>query len=160
MHKVFLGIGGNLGDKKKNLQKCIELIRENLGEVDIISSVYETPPWGFSAESNFLNQVILIETNLDMLQLLQETQKIEAQFKKRRSSEGYSSREMDIDILFFDDEIIETPELIIPHPLLHKRNFVLAPMVEIAGEFIHPVLNKKMRLLLDECDDRSPIVKI
>ncbi len=160
MHKVFLGIGGNLGDKKKNLQKCIELIREKLGEVEIISSVYETPPWGFSAESNFWNQVILIDTHLDMLQLLQETQKIEGQFKKRQTSEGYSSREMDIDILFFDHEIIEASELIIPHPLLHKRNFVLAPLAEIAGEFIHPVLSKKIDLLLDECKDDSPIFKI
>ena len=160
MHKVFLGIGGNLGDKKKNLQKCIELISENLGEIDNISSVYETPPWGFSAESNFWNQVILINTNLDMLQLLIESQKIESQFKKRQIAEGYSSREMDIDILFFDDEIIETLELTIPHPFLHKRNFVLAPMAEIAGKFIHPVLNKNMRCLLDECDDESTIFKI
>ena len=160
MRKVFLGIGGNIGDKKKNFIYCRKLIEKSLGKIILLSPVYETPPWGFSSENNFWNQVVCCETNFEPETLLKEIHQIEILFGRDRKSDGYNSREMDIDILYFDDFIIESESLIIPHPLIHKRLFVLKPLSDIAPDLIHPVLKKTSLQMLYDCKDTSIINKV
>lgn len=157
MHQVFLGTGGNIGNKHDNFDKVFTFIKNELGAIIKSSSIYETSPWGFQAEENFWNQVLWIETLLSPLDVLKRIAKIEAEFGRKRTGEGYTSREMDIDILYFDDEIIETKNLTIPHPLLHKRLFVLVPLAEIAPDFVHPVLQITNAEMLKVCEDKSAI---
>jgi 2-amino-4-hydroxy-6-hydroxymethyldihydropteridine diphosphokinase len=160
MHQVFLGIGGNLGNKHNNLTKILLLIENELGAIRKKSSVYETPPWGFQAEEDFWNMVIQIETRLNPEKLLHKAKNIEQEFGRKIQTENYTSREMDIDILYFDDLIIENELLKIPHPQIQKRLFVLVPLVEIAPEKKHPLLQKTSRKLLENCRDKSEIKKL
>lgn len=160
MYKVFLGIGGNLGDKQKNFDKAHVLIEQKIGKILIASSIYETPPWGFHAENNFWNQVILVETEILPEELLFEIHTIEDNFGRDRKTTGYSSREMDIDILYIDDLFMENDSLTIPHPRIHQRLFVLVPLVEIAPEFKHPLLRLTSLQMLNNCRDKSIIKKI
>ncbi len=160
MHQVFLSIGGNLGNKRANFDKVYTHIQNELGCIVLRSSVYETPAWGFVSEDSFWNQVLCIETLLNPSEMLEKIKKIDAAFGRKRSGNGYSSREMDIDILYFDDNIINTENLTIPHPLLHKRLFVLVPLAEIAPDFVHPVLKLSSLEMLRICDDKSEIKKL
>lgn len=133
IHRVFLSLGSNLGDRQAHLNKAIELIAERIGEVVRQSSFIETEPWGFESENRFLNGAILVETTLMPRQLLKATQKIERELgRKRKSSSGvYHDRPIDIDILLYDDLTIDEPDLKIPHPLMHERDFVMIPLREI-----------------------------
>lgn len=133
IHRVFLSLGSNLGDRQAHLNKAIELIGERIGEVVRQSSFIETEPWGFESENRFLNGAILVETTLTPRQLLKATQKIERELgRKRKSSSGvYHDRPIDIDILLYDDLTIDEPDLKIPHPLMHERDFVMIPLREI-----------------------------
>lgn len=160
MHQVFLSIGGNLGNKRANFDKVYTHIQNELGCIVLRSSVYETPAWGFDSEDPFWNQVLCIETHLNPSEILDNIEKIDAVFGRKRSENGYSSREMDIDILYFDDKITQTENLTIPHPLLHKRLFVLVPLAEIAPDFVHPVLKLSSLEMLRICDDKSEIKKL
>jgi len=155
MHQVFLGTGGNIGNKHDNFDKVYTFIKNELGAIIKSSSIYETSPWGFQAEENFWNQVLVVETDFSPFELLQKINLIESQFGRKRDGQQYKSREMDIDILYFDDEIIETENLTIPHPLLHKRLFVLVPLAEIAPDFVHPVLQISNAEMLNICADKS-----
>jgi 2-amino-4-hydroxy-6-hydroxymethyldihydropteridine diphosphokinase len=155
MRKVFLGLGANLGDRELNLQTALENIRENIGKVVLLSSVYETEPWGFSSDDQFLNMVTEVETKLNPSGLLGRILMIEANMGRLRSGNIYASRQIDIDILLYGNKILETKSLVIPHPKLHERKFVLVPLCEIAPDFVHPVLNKDIKTLLKECTDYS-----
>ena len=138
-HKVYLGLGSNLGDRNANLEQSIALIHERVGEVIRRSSFIETEPWGFESENRFLNGVILCETTLTPRQLLKATQKIERQLGRRKKSTdsrlltpvSYSDRPIDIDILLYDDLTVDEPDLKIPHPLMHERDFVMIPLEEV-----------------------------
>lgn len=141
-HKVYLGLGSNLGDRRMNIIRAIELIGERVGRVTQCSSLIETEPWGFESENNFLNGVILCETTLTPRQVLRKTQKIErdlGRIKKTNSqrstvnSQLYSDRPIDIDILLYDDLTVDEPDLKIPHPLMQEREFVMIPLKEIGG---------------------------
>lgn len=161
MHKVFLGIGGNVGNKQKNLTETLILIENHLGEVVKASSIYETPPWGFHADENFWNQVVLIKTDLSAHVLISEIHKIEQHFGRQRKADSrYSSREMDIDILYFDEEHIDDGVLTVPHPRIPQRKFVLVPLVEIAPDFVHPLLQQNNFQLLESCKDESVIKRV
>lgn len=160
MHQVFLGTGGNIGNKRDNFDKVYTFIKNELGNITKSSSVYETPPWGFEATENFWNMVFIIETEFSAAVLLQKINKIEDCFGRTRDHLIYKSREMDIDILYFDDETINTENLTIPHPLLHKRLFVLVPLAEIAPDFFHPVLKLTSLEMLKNCVDKSEIRKV
>lgn len=160
MHKVFLGIGGNIGNKHNNFEKVVKIIETELGEITKKSSVYETPPWGFDTKDNFWNQVIIIKTELSPFQLLEKIHRIEKQFGRKRKSIDYSSREMDIDILYYDDFYFETKNLIIPHPKMQLRKFVLIPLNEIAHDFKHPLLRFTSFQMLENCKDASIIFKL
>ena len=160
MHKVYLGIGGNIGNKEKNFEEVYQIIDNEIGKIIRSSSVYETPPWGFQAEEPFWNSIIEISTSLEDLELLWKIQEVEDRFGRKRGKEQYTSREMDIDILYFDDIYIETKTLIIPHPRIHQRKFVLVPLAEIAPELKHPLLRLTSLEMLENCKDASMIKKV
>lgn len=138
-HQVYLGLGSNLGDREENIRKAISLIDERVGKVLRQSSLIETDPWGFESSNRFLNAVILCETTLTPRQVLKATQKIERELgrKKKLIANGqqpranYKDRPIDIDILLYDDLTVDEPDLKIPHPLMHERDFVMIPLNEI-----------------------------
>lgn len=160
MHKVYLGIGGNIGNKSDNFNKAHDFIKKELGKIINSSSIYESPPWGFHAEENFWNQVVLIETKLSPEALLTKIQEIEDNFDRKRNLKNYSSRKMDIDILYYDTIFMETESLIIPHPRIHQRMFVLVPLVEIAPDLKHPLFRFTNLQMLENCKDKSVIKKV
>jgi len=145
----YVSLGSNLGDKKQNLEKAIQLIAERAGTVSAISSIYETEPWGYESSNVFFNMAIRIETEHSPIQLLKITQKIEKEMgrTKKSSKSGYQDRIIDIDLIMVGNLIMETQELTLPHPLFHKRQFVMEPLCEIAPDLIHPVLEKSIKEL-------------
>ena len=133
-HRVYLGLGSNLGNREENIRKAILLIGEKVGTVLRQSSLIETEPWGFESENSFLNGVILVETTFTPRQTLKATQKIERELGRKRKSDSlkkYADRPIDIDILLYDDLTIDEPDLKIPHPLMEQRDFVMIPLREI-----------------------------
>jgi 2-amino-4-hydroxy-6-hydroxymethyldihydropteridine diphosphokinase len=147
---VYLGLGTNLGDKERNLNVVILALSQEVGFVIRQSTFYTSNPWGFDSENKFLNAVVLVETNLSPFDLLAKTQELERIIGRvTKSITGYSDRLIDIDILFYDNLIIDQPTLKIPHPHIVERDFVLIPLVEIAPEFVHPVMGRKIIDLRD-----------
>lgn len=146
---VYLGLGTNLGDKAANLHAAVHLISGKIGKVISLSSFYATAPWGFESENSFLNAAICVETYLSPLEVLHRTQEIERTLGRTHKSTGgiYHDRIIDIDLLLYNKEIIQTPELTIPHPLMLQRDFVMNPLVEIAPDVVHPVFGKKLSAL-------------
>ena len=132
-HKVYLGLGSNLGDGRKNLERAIRLIDDRVGQVTRQSSFIETEPWGFESQNKFTNAVILCETTKTPREVLMLTQQIERDMGRRKKSVsgGYADRPIDIDILLYDDLTIDEPDLKIPHPLMHERDFVMIPLEEV-----------------------------
>ena len=158
-HKVYLSLGSNMGNRLATLQKAIFRIQRDVGQVLDISSVYENPAVGFAGDE-FLNACISLLTELSPKELLDALLHIEREFGRVRSqSEGYSSRTLDIDIIYYGYEVIDTEDLVVPHPQMHNRNFVLKPLSDIAPQFYHPVFQKDTRNLLQECKDRSKLTK-
>lgn len=131
-HRVYLGLGSNLGDRERNLLEAIRLIVEQVGEVTRQSSFIETEPWGFQSDNSFLNAVVLCETDKTPREVLQLTQRIERSMGRRsKTTSGYSDRPIDIDILLYDELTVSEPDLKIPHPLMCERDFVMIPLSEI-----------------------------
>lgn len=157
MKIVFLGIGTNLGKREENLKLALTGIEENIGKVLKSSAVYESEPWGFVADIEFLNMVIKVETKLSPVQLLKEILNIESSIGRIRSDVQYLSRTIDIDILLYEDLIIDEKRLKIPHPLIQERRFVLTPLCDIAPETVHPVLLMSFISLLELCKDNSKV---
>ena len=154
MIELYTLLGGNLGDKKKIFEEARELLGERIGKISALSSVYETEPWGFESEDIFWNQVLKMETELSTEEILAKIQQIEQDLGRIRKENQFSSRIIDIDILFYGDQIINQENLIIPHPRIQERKFTLVPLCEIAPELLHPVLKKSIGQLLKECPDR------
>ena len=152
MATVYLGLGTNLGDKEANLRTAIYKLQERIGKQVSLSSFYETAPWGFKSDHSFLTAAIGLETNLSPLEVLHITQEIEKELgRKKKSVNGsYSDRLIDIDILLYDNLVLQTPELTVPHPLMTERDFVMKPLIEIAGNAIHPTLQKTLSELYQE----------
>lgn len=149
--KVVLILGGNRGDRKELINQAVRFISEK-NHLVASSAIYETQAWGNVAKGNFLNQVIQIETSVSPEKLLEQVQEIEKKLGRKRT-ETWGDRTMDIDILYFEDEVIQTPNLTIPHPFIQDRRFVLVPLTEILPDMIHPTLGKSNRTLLEECQD-------
>ena len=158
MNKVYLLLGSKLGDRLDRLTTAREQIVSTIGNIISESSIYETESWGFEGE-DFLNQCILVGSELKPQAVLDEIITIENSLRRERTSKGYENRTIDIDILFYNQEVVQTPGLVIPHNDLENRRFVLEPLNEIASGLIHPVLKKEIRILLSECIDRSKIAK-
>ena len=159
MKKVFLGIGTNLGNRKNNLEEAVVRIEKEIGPIVKYSSIYETEPWGFQTIDVFLNMVVRVDTGLTPPLLLERILKIETFFGRVRGEKQYVSRVIDIDILLFEDLIIDGETLKITHPLLQERKFVLVPLCEIAPDLVHPVLKKTVVFLLGSCKDKSKVIK-
>ncbi len=145
MH-VYFGLGTNLGDKEQNLRLAVQHIEERIGKVVSLSAFYATAPWGFASDNAFLNAVVCVETSLPPLEILSVTQSIEKEMGRiHKSVNGvYSDRVIDIDLLLYDDLILDTPTLKLPHPLMQERRFVMEPLAEIAPDVMHPVLGKTL----------------
>ena len=149
-HVVYLALGTNLGDRLSNLKQAIAALTPQL-EVKAKSQVYETPPWGFEDQPKFLNQVIKARTYLDPEPLLKHLKRLEVALGRKESFLN-GPRLIDIDILFYDDLVMQTPLLVIPHPRLHERGFVLLPLMDIAPGLVHPVYQKSVREMAALCD--------
>ncbi len=149
MSLVYIGLGSNLGNRKRYLKQAIKALDEKVGPLVKCSSFYETLPMGFSSPHLFLNSVAVFETKLSPENVLNKTEEIERSLGRLKKSinRQYEDRCVDIDILFYDDLVIQTEKLTIPHPRLHERPFVLEPLKEIASDLIHPVLKKKIEQL-------------
>ena len=159
-HTAFISIGSNIGDRLGNCKKAIKGLADNENiRLIKLSSFYETEPWGEIEQDWFINCVVNIETSLDAKALLALLQDIEKGLGRNRIKKG-GPRVIDLDILFFNRDITEIKEIIIPHPLLHKRRFVLTPASEIAPDFIHPVLKKRVADLLRELDDNKKVIRL
>ncbi|HXF85933.1 MAG TPA: 2-amino-4-hydroxy-6-hydroxymethyldihydropteridine diphosphokinase [Anaerolineales bacterium] len=150
IHTVYLSLGSNLGNRLANLKQAIASLPPQM-EVKAKSRIYETPPWGYTDQPMFLNQVIKAETYLDPQALLKHLKRLEIALG-RKATFQYGPRLIDIDILFYDDLILNTASLVIPHPQLHKRGFVLLPLMDIAPDLLHPTLKKSIRELIAFCD--------
>jgi 2-amino-4-hydroxy-6-hydroxymethyldihydropteridine diphosphokinase len=152
MRKIYLSIGSNKGNRYSFIKEALRLIQKDIGEVILISKIYETKSWGFQSD-DFLNLCILIKSKLIPVELIIKLKNLEERIGRERNNEKIEAREIDIDILFYSDEIVNQKDLIIPHQRLHLRNFVLYPLNDIAADFMHPVLLKSVNKLLNECED-------
>ncbi len=155
MNKLFILLGSNLDDRLLYLSQTRNMIANRVGAIDIKSYIYESKPWGFNHENQFLNQVLVVNTMLEPHDILKITQQIELELGRKYKGIGYSARTVDIDLLFYNDIIIDTEDLIIPHLQLHKRRFTLLPLNEISPDFIHPVFKTTISELLNKCNDNS-----
>ncbi|MBQ5644474.1 MAG: 2-amino-4-hydroxy-6-hydroxymethyldihydropteridine diphosphokinase [Bacteroidaceae bacterium] len=150
MPTIYLGLGTNIGNKKENLTRAIEALSLALGNYTALSTFVETEPWGFDSDNTFLNCVVAFGTTISPTELLDTTEEIERRLGRTTKSTGrmYHDRIIDIDILLYGNDTIETPRLTIPHPLMHRRDFVLKPLAEIAPHAIHPTTGKSIEELV------------
>jgi 2-amino-4-hydroxy-6-hydroxymethyldihydropteridine diphosphokinase len=162
MSIVYFSLGSNEGNRFSNLQQALQYIELRIGTVEKISSFYETEPWGFEDETPFINQVIRVSTELSASKILERALLIEKQLGRQRikTSQRYSKRTLDIDILFINNETISNDSLTVPHKHLHSRKFVLEPLCEIAADFIHPSLNQSISYLNNQCQDQAKVKKL
>lgn len=158
MNVAFLLIGGNMGDRKRYLLQATQKIQEQCGEIAAVSSIYETEAWGLKKQGTFLNQVLKLHTIQNAEALLQCLLSIETELGRYRE-EKYGPRIIDIDILLYNDAVIDLAHLQIPHPQLPNRRFALQPLCEVAPSAIHPVTKKSMQQMLTECTDELQVIK-
>ncbi len=159
MSEVFLSLGSNEGDRLLALRTALGKLEVQAGRIITSSSVYETEPWGFKADQQFLNIVVKMGTHLNPEQLLKVMLSIENEMGRVRVPGGYASRLIDLDILLYEDLVIEGDFIQVPHPRLHLRKFVLMPLAEIASGIIHPILGKTMSELMMECKDQTRVTR-
>jgi 2-amino-4-hydroxy-6-hydroxymethyldihydropteridine diphosphokinase len=149
-HTVYLALGSNLGDRAENLKEAVASLSPQM-VVKAKSHVYETPPWGYEDQPKFLNQVVKVQTYLEPEPLLKHIKRLEIALGRKASFRN-GPRLIDIDILFYDDRVVNTPILTIPHPRLHERGFVLLPLLDIAPDLVHPLTRKSVREMVAVCN--------
>ena len=150
---IFLSLGGNLGNRVENLQRAEVLVERYIGKVLRASGIYETAAWGLREQPNFLNRVLEVQTRLPAAEIPAQLLRIELELGRKREVEHWGSRTMDVDVLLWNDDIIKQPDLEVPHPRMHLRNFVLVPLCELAPQKTHPILRQPMQQLLANCPD-------
>ena len=165
MGRVVFLTGSNAPDRDEVLRRTAEILSRRVGEVDRASQIYGSEPWGFHAEELFSNQALILQTSLSPIEVLDEALATEQevgrdrareQEEKEITGERYASRVVDVDVMFYDDEIIDTPRLKLPHPLLHVREFALEPLCEIMGDYRHPVLERTLNDIYEELKGIDP----
>ncbi|MFT4663508.1 MAG: 2-amino-4-hydroxy-6-hydroxymethyldihydropteridine diphosphokinase [Polaribacter sp.] len=156
-HQVYLHLGSNIGNRLGMLQKAEEMIVEQIGPIQRKSPYYETAAWGKTDQPDFINYAILVETELSAEETLEEIHKIESSCGRERL-EKWTARVLDIDIVFFGNEVMDTKKLVVPHPHMQDRNFVLIPMMDIAEDFVHPVSGLRMDELYDQSGDELEVM--
>ena len=149
-HIVYLALGSNLGNRAANLKEALASLSPQM-DVKARSKVYETPPWGHTEQDKFFNQVVMVKTYLEPEPLLKHLKRLEVALGRKASFQN-GPRLIDIDILFYDDLVLESTALVIPHPHVHERGFVLLPLLDIAPELVHPVKQRSVRDMLAGCD--------
>jgi 2-amino-4-hydroxy-6-hydroxymethyldihydropteridine diphosphokinase len=159
-HIVYLHTGSNLGNREENLSKVNDLITKLIGKIIAKSGLYETEAWGVADQPNFYNQALKVETALTPQMILEKILQIETECFNRIREEKWMARIIDVDILLFDDVVIETESLTIPHPHLHQRNFVLIPLMEIAGMLVHPTLKETIEDLYWQSEDSLDVLMV
>lgn len=162
MALAYLILGSNSADKENKLHQAIALLASELGNISEQSAIYETEAWGYESTNSYLNQVVSVDTSHLPKETLRITQEIEKKLGRTTKSVGavYTDRPIDIDILFYDHKVVNLPELTIPHPHIAERRFVLEPLQELAADFIHPIRQKTITQLLQECEDGLSIKKL
>lgn len=158
--RTYLLLGSNLGDREAWLSTAVRGISTSIGAIKRSSAIYETAAWGIEAQPPFLNQVVEVETNLLPEELLAQIGTIENAAGGRARSQRWGARTLDLDILFYGEETVREPGLIIPHPAMAERRFTLAPLAELAPALVHPVLKKSVAQLLSECPDTLAVKKL
>jgi 2-amino-4-hydroxy-6-hydroxymethyldihydropteridine diphosphokinase len=156
---VFLLLGTNLGDRRKNLMDASLAIEARVGAITLRSSIYETDAWGIETQPSFYNQVVALSTFLEASEVLEQVLSIEHTMGRLRN-EKWGERIIDIDVLFYGSQIIDTDKLVVPHPEIQNRMFTLVPLEELAPEFLHPKLQRTIRELLDDCADPLSVRKL
>ena len=158
---AYLLAGGNLDNTIEKFNRLSDILQKQVGNIIGISKLYQSAPWGFESLHPFINQAIAIQTTLSPEKLLDEIQHIEKSFgRTKNNTKQYQDRSMDIDIIFYDDVIIQSERLTVPHPFMHLRRFVLTPLSEIAPQIIHPVLQKNITELSIACEDKNEVQEI
>ena len=162
MNTVFILLGSDLGNRLKNVEQARILIANRVGAVTSASSIYETEPWHMQSSQYFLNQCLMVQTELAPAPVMKVLLAVELEMGRTRSNvhEGYQTRSIDIDILYYNDLIVESQKLQVPHPRLHLRKFALVALSEIAPDFIHPLLLKSNLQLLEKCTDKSEVTPL
>lgn len=150
MNQAYIGLGSNLGNTEDNLNLAIQKIRDTLGKVEKVSTFYSSQPWGFESESTFLNAVVKIKTICNPIELLKELQTIEQEMGRVKTKAGYEDRIIDLDILYFNEEVCVSSELSLPHPHIKSRDFVYLPLLEIEPEIICPISKKPLKSDIEE----------
>lgn len=158
INQVYLGLGSNLGNRQENLDVACQRISESIGVIAAKSSIYETAAWGLTEQNDFLNQVICVSTDYEASEILAMILAAE-QFMGRIREVKWGARIIDIDILYYNDAIIKLDNLTVPHPFIQVRRFVLAPLAEVAPDFVHPILQQTNAALLANCADTSEVIK-
>jgi 2-amino-4-hydroxy-6-hydroxymethyldihydropteridine diphosphokinase len=156
-HRAFLSLGSNLGNRERSLERAVQLLRQSGIEITKVSSIYSTEPVDFKNQGWFLNQVVLAETQLRPADLLAECLRVEQVLGRQRIVRK-GPRSLDVDILLYEDWVVQEAELTIPHPRLHLRRFVLVPLVEIEPQLIHPAFREPITSLLEHCQDPAQVV--
>lgn len=165
MGRVVFLTGSNAPDRNEVLRRTADVLARRVGEVEMASQIYGSEPWGFHAEEMFSNQALVLQTTLTPIEVLDEALATEQEVGRDRASEQvekqitgerYASRVVDVDVMFYDDEVIDTPRLKLPHPLLHVREFALEPLCEIMGDYRHPVLGKSLSTIYEELKGIGP----